>query len=258
MTGELKDTKSEFKTAESARKELSEQLVALQSKLNLESKSTELELANAHKEVKRYEDDLADAKAQAKSLIEQQGERMGELKCARAELARLETERRDFEKNGSQTLQEAQEKCRADLKAQEKEFQKELKQERKQYDEKMEAERVKASESIEASRVENEKRINVEIKNTEKLSAQIEKLEKKLSKLEEAKKALETDLISRRPARAATPWTRRPTRSCRELLRAADARCDARSRRELAPAVLALVRTCSLPWPSPWALASQA
>ena len=192
VTGELKDTKSEFKTAESARKELSEQLVALQSKLNLESKSTELELANAHKEVKRYEDDLADAKAQAKSLIEQQGEMMGELKCARAELARLETERRDFEKNGSQTLQEAQEKCRADLKAQEKEFQKELKQERKQYDEKMEAERVKASESIEASRVENEKRINVEIKNTEKLSAQIEKLEKKLSKLEEAKKARDT------------------------------------------------------------------
>mmetsp|Transcript_2972 Transcript_2972/g.10595 ORF Transcript_2972/g.10595 Transcript_2972/m.10595 type:complete len:1529 (-) Transcript_2972:165-4751(-) len=196
VTGELKDTKSEFKTAESARKELSEQLVALQSKLNLESKSTELELANAHKEVKRYEDDLADAKAQAKSLIEQQGEMMGELKCARAELARLETERRDFEKNGSQTLQEAQEKCRADLKAQEKEFQKELKQERKQYDEKMEAERVKASESIEASRVENEKRINIEIKNTEKLSAQIEKLEKKLSKLEEAKKALETDLMN--------------------------------------------------------------
>ena len=196
VTGELKDTKSEFKTAESMRKELSEQLVALQSKLELESKSTKLELSNAQKEVKRYEDDLADAKAQVKSLIEQQGEMMGELKCARAELARLETERRDFEKNGSQTLQEAQEKCRADLKAQEKEFQKELKQERKQYEEKMEAERVKASESIETARVANEKRINVEIKNAEKLSMQIEKMEKKVSKLEEAKKSLETELMN--------------------------------------------------------------
>merc|ERR1712159_825058 len=97
------------------------------------------------------------------------------------ELARLETERRDFEKNGSQTLQEAQEKCRADLKAQEKEFQKELKQERKQYEEKMEAERVKASESIETARVANEKRINFEIKNAEKLSMQMEKMEKKVS-----------------------------------------------------------------------------
>ena len=54
----------------------------LQSKLELESKSTKLQLSNAQKEVKRYEDDLADAKAQVKSLIEQQGEMMGELKRA--------------------------------------------------------------------------------------------------------------------------------------------------------------------------------
>jgi len=193
---ELNEKKVEFKTVKAERKELSEQLVALQSKLELESKSTQLELVNAQKEVKRYEEDLSDAKAQAKSLIEQQGEMMGELKSARAELARLETERRDFEKNGSQSLQEAQAKCREDLKTQEKEFQNELKQERKMYEEKIEVERVKATESIEAARAENEKRVNAELKNAEKLSAQIEKLEKKIAKLEDAKKALDAELLN--------------------------------------------------------------